>query len=269
MKAAISHPPNYLNKKLLPKVKRNDLNAEVVWTYLVAKKYANNPHLLVEKLCGNNIEQLPENCTIWLESYLYPTRIMKEEQKAWKTCCDLIIGHCDIVKGRKHQIRSNGEWVCVAESKWFDDLHVNPKFPRINQLAQIIDHTLLLHDKNDQHPERVYVVLITPRYFKENQSSSSNRLYWSKYNEYRYDQNQLEKDLRLCPLPFLKHDIDFLISRIKALTLNWVTFEELFGVPSLVDYESGRYRTIRDSWKEVFCEIGEAGVFRGETESPY
>lgn len=261
MQASLFHPSPYVDIQILPAIQKNILSAEVVWSYLVARKYMNDPQALVEKLCGTN-EQLPADSKIWLETYLFPTRIRNEEQNAWKIRSDMAIGHFELAKDRGNQIQSNGEWVCIAESKWFDDIHANGKFPEIYQLSQIIDHALLLHDKKGQFPERVYVTLITPRYFKEKQGKFSDRLYWSKYNDYKFEPGKLENDLHLCPFPFLKHDIETMISRIKVLTLRWVTFEELLGLTNLVeDYVPGKYKVTINSWKKVFFEMGEEELY--------
>ena len=67
----------------------------------------------------------------------------------------------------------------------------------------------------------------------------------------------MEKDLLLCDLPFSEFDFDILINRIDALKLNWVTFEELLGLSNLVeDHIPGKHMTTRDSWEQVFFEMG-------------
>ena len=261
IKSNIYHPAPYLEKQIKPAIKKNNLTAEVVWTYIVARKYEKDQNKLVEKLCGRS-ETLPTNSKIWLETYLYPTRIRQEEKDFWKSRADLSVGHIELATGRKSQIRSSGSWVCIAESKWFDDIHQNPKFPEISQLSQLIDHALLIHGKKGNFPERVYVTLITPQYFKDRLGRFSERNYWNKYQDYKKDIKLLEKDLALCPLSFLKHDLETLINRISVLNLNWVTFEELLGLSNLVeDHIPGKYRTTLDTWKQVFIEMGEEDLF--------
>jgi hypothetical protein len=130
-------------------------------------------------------------------------------------------------------------------------------------LAQIIDHALLLHDSKGKFPEKVYVTLLTPEYFKEGFGKFSHRDYTEKYEEYRNKPGKLENDLKLCPLPFLKHNIETLISRINALKLNWVTFEELLGLPNLVeDHIPDCHRVTIGSWEKVFSEMGRQDLFR-------
>jgi hypothetical protein len=256
MSTSLFHPDPYVDVQIRPAIQKDNLSAEVVWTYLVARKYQENPQTLVNLLCGFD-EALPENPTLWLETYLYPTRIRNEERNAWKIRADMAIGHFGLAEDRNSQIQSNGEWVCIAESKWFDDIHANGKFPEIYQLSQIIDHALLLHGKEGKFPDRVYVTLITPRYFKERQGRFSDRLYWEKYNNYKFEPKKLEQDLRLCQLPFLKHDIEKMVERINKLTLRWVTFEDLLDLPDLLeDHVPGKYRCTYTCWKPIFHKIG-------------
>jgi hypothetical protein len=261
MAKSIFHPAPYVDVQIRPAIQNNNLKAEVVWTYLVARKYENDHQALVDKLCGTG-EQLPRNSKIWLETYLYPTRIRKEENKCWKIRSDLALGHLELSKNKDSQIQSNGDWICIAESKWFDDIHPNSKFPEILQLSQIIDHALLLHDKNGDFPKRVYVTLITPNYFKERLGDFSDRLYWDKYNDYKFEPEKLEEDLRLCPLPFLKHDVETLIDRISALTLRWVTFEELLDLTNLVeDQIPGMHKVTRGHWESIFKAMDEEELY--------
>ncbi len=257
----IFHPVHYVERKIQPELKNENLTAEVLWTYIVARKYEYDQEKLVEKLCGCN-EILPAKSKIWLETSLYPTRIRKEESKCWQTYSDLAIGNIKLVPDRESQIRSDGEWICIAESKWFDDIHKNKCFPEIYQLSQIIDHALLLHNKKGKFPDRVYVTLITPRYFKDQIGKFSEKIYLGKYRDYTENTKFLEKDLGLCPLTFLEHNLEILINRISILKLNWVTFEELLGLSGLVeDHIPGKYRTKRDNWKQVFTEMDREDLF--------
>ena len=257
----ILHPSPYVERQIKPAIKENNMSAEAVWSYIVARKFQKDLPQLTFKLCGND-EYLPANAKIWLEVYLDHSRIWEEEQKWWRSRADLAIGCIQRIKGKEAQIRVDGDWVCIAESKWFDDIHQNSRFPEIFQLSQLIEHALLLHDKNGKFPDRVYVTLITPLYFKDQLGKFSKRNYSNKYIDYISDKKLLEKDLRLCPLPFEKFDLDTLIDRINALKLNWVTFEELLGLSNLVeDRIPGKYRVTRDTWKQVFREIGTEKLF--------
>ncbi|HPD60872.1 MAG TPA: hypothetical protein PKV48_03820 [Thermodesulfobacteriota bacterium] len=243
-------PPLYKMGRICPAIRDNDRTKEVVWTYLVAKRYKKNLSALVKCLCGCE-EKLPDDPNIWLEAYLYPTQRLTEEEKYWKTRADLAIGFLENVPRRENQIRAKGDWLCIAESKWFDDIHKNSRFPETYQLSQLIEHAILLSDINGEFPKRVYVSLITPRYFKERLGQfSRNKVYQSKYECYKSDKKSLEDDLRLCTLHFNEGcDLETLISRIDALRLNWVTFEELLRLSNLVqDHIPGKYKVTRDNW---------------------
>ncbi len=47
--ANILHPAPYVRKQIEPIIKSNTMSAEVVWTYLVARKYQNDMSALVGK----------------------------------------------------------------------------------------------------------------------------------------------------------------------------------------------------------------------------
>jgi len=75
---AIFHPGPYIEKQIAPALKANDLSKEVVWTYLVARKYQYNQGIFAKKICGV-AEELPGEAKIWLEAYLHPTRRTHEK----------------------------------------------------------------------------------------------------------------------------------------------------------------------------------------------
>jgi len=248
-KSTILHPPRYRQMQIAPALRRNELTKEVVWTYLVAKKYENDQPVLVKKLCGVE-EKLPEDPKIYLEAYLHPTRIKMEERKCWLSRSDLAIGCLELVKDRQLMIKAAGEWICIVESKFFSDIDPNFRFPDIFQLSQLIEHALLLHKKRSIPPKRVYVILVTPQYF----TNQMDRMYWQKYHDYTKDPTTLVKDLKLCNLPFLEHDEATLLSRIESLKLRWVTFEKLLDLPEIM--ASGKFQELNfATWKEIFREI--------------
>jgi hypothetical protein len=66
----------------------------------------------------------------------------------------------------------------------------------------------------------------------------------------------------LCPLSFFKHDVETLTRRIGALTLNWITFENLLGLPNLVKHHiPGKFPTTRKTSKQVFGEMKRQDLF--------
>lgn len=257
----IFHPVPYIEKQIAPVLKANDLSKEVVWTYLVARKYQDNQTDLIKKICGVD-EPLPIESKIWLEAYLHPTRKRQEEVKCWRSRADLSVGHLEIVEDRDSQIRANGEWINIVESKWYDDIHPNSKYPEILQLSQLIDHALLLQDTSGNFPKRVYVTLLTPQYFKDKKGPFSARNYQEKFKKYTSSRTALKIDLKLCPLTFLNHNIEILLERIDSLILRWVTFEELLGLPELVSHKiPGKYQTNLLSWKQVFNKIDMSNTY--------
>ncbi len=257
----IFHPAPYLEKQILPVLKDNDLSKEVVWTYIVARKYQDNLAELVKKICGVE-EPLPKDAKIWLEAYLYPTRQKKEELKCWRSRADLSVGYLQLVENRDSQIRSNGKWINIVEAKWYDDIHPNTKYPEILQLSQLIEHALLMHDQAGNFPERVYVTLLTPQYFKDKTEQFSDRAYQEKFEKYKQSSSLLKNDLKLCPLPFLHHNLDVLLGRIDSLILRWVTYEELLGLPKLLSPKvPGKYQNNFLTWQQVFKKIGMSGVY--------
>ncbi len=259
IKMLITHPKLYVDSQIRPAIQGGDLTAEVVWTYLVARKYEKDHETLAGLLRGEHM-MMPSISRIWIEAYLQPTR--HKERDSWKARADLAMGDLEEVKGRKHQIQSSGKyWVCIVESKWYDDIQANAVNNESNQLLKIIEHALLLHDSKGKFPDSVYVTLVTPKYFKEGLGKFSRRDYRTIYDEYNQPE-KLKKALTLCSLPFSKHDLETLISRANALKLNWVTFEELLGLPNLVeDHVPGMHRVTIGSWKEVFFKIGREDLY--------
>jgi len=239
---------NIIRKKLLD----NRISSEITWTYLVGKKYQNNHRKLVNLLCGCD-ETLPEDSNILIEPHLHPTREQKHEKDGWQTVADLVIGWYSMVRGRRFMIRGLGEWICIAESKIFSDIRDATGQDDISQLTKIIDHALLLHDNNKGFPSRVYVTIVTPRYFKERQGKFSKTRLWEKFHQYKDDPGSIASDLRLCDMPFLKHDVETLIDRIKVLRLRWITFERLLNIQNIVeDQIPGKHRITFENWQQIF-----------------
>jgi hypothetical protein len=153
-------------------------------------------------------------------------------------------------------ISGKGDWICIAESKFFSDIRDATNLEGISQLTKIIDHALLLSDKYGNFYSRVYVTIITPRYFKNNQGEFSQTRLWNQFNQYKDNPESLVSDLRLCKLPFRKGcDADTLIDRIPALELRWISFEKLLGVHEIVeDHKPKKFRVLFDSYEEV-CKL--------------
>ena len=251
-------------REILNKFKENNLNIGALWTYLVARHYQYRTEELVFKLCKAK-ESTKDTKSIFLESPLYPTRDFKIFN--WNSKPDLSVGCFKIFKNTVRQLKSDGDWICVAESKWFDEfLEIklgefdrNPNLPAINQFTKLIEHALLLHGKNDNFPKRIYVTLITPKYFKHNFSIKPEKNYRYIFDNYNRDKALLMEDLKRCTAPFLnsKHNFKILNNRVNNLILNWVTFDELLGLKNLVinNNHNNIPKTNRNSWKQIFREL--------------
>jgi hypothetical protein len=219
--SSLIHAKSYVPRKIRPEIRNNNTHAEIVWTYLVGRKYEDDHKTLSKTLCGQE-EIMPADSKIWLEAHLQPTR--QNEGSSWMVCADLSVGHLEKIENLEIQVRSKGSWVCICESKWKADIDVNKHYAGTNQLSKLIDHALLLHDKMGVFPERVYVTLITPQSFR---NGWGLKTYYQVFNKYCSDRKLLEEDLRKCPLDFLDYDTETLVKRLSHLKLNWVTFEEL------------------------------------------
>jgi hypothetical protein len=253
--------------RIICSIRNNNLDDEKAWTYLLAKAYQHNVSELVFRLCGRR-ENISDNSSIYLEARLYPTREKRLERKYWISIPDLSVGCLKKYTKRERQLQSDGEWFCVVESKWFDDFREldlkefdrNNELPKITQFTKLIDHALLLNDGNGNFPDRIYVTLITPKYFKENYSTFPPKNYRRIYCNYDSNGN-LKEDLKRCTIPFLdkSHDnvYNTMVERINYLILNWVTFEDLLGLNNLVvgDPQNKKAKTDRDSWEQVLKEM--------------
>jgi len=257
MDSPLNHPPPYLKNQIRKPFIENKMKREIVWTYIVGRKYENEKsHRDLAKILGVEDEKMPEESKIWLEAYLQPTR--ENEGDSWMTRSDLSIGCLKTIESSELQICSNGNWVCICEAKWNADVHYDKK-DEVNQLAKLIEHALLIHN-HDVYPERVYVTLITPQYFKD---KPKNKDYQNIFSKYQDDKNLILNDLQECKLKFKDNvDYNFLTERLSQLYLNWVTFEELLGLPNLVeDHRLGKYRVTIDSWEKVLMEMGRKDLY--------
>jgi len=255
--SSLMHPCCYLRRKIIPRIVKNKTKEEIVWTYLVARKYENNHRELSRILCSR-YQDIPDKSRIWIEAHLQPTR--QNEGDCWETCADLSMGRLDRIENTKMQVQAGGDWVCICESKWHRDIDEYPD--GTNQLCKIIEHALLLHNKDGSFHNRVYVTLITPKSFKYPTHKFFQRKYQDTFRAYLEDKNSLEEDLRKCHLEFLDYKMKKTVKeRISALELNWVTFEELLQLPNLVEKcIPGKYRVTIDTWEEIFALLSMAGV---------
>lgn len=71
MESSLKHPADHVKVKIGPVIKVNkDMTKEIVWTYLVARKYKNDYENLAEKL-GVKEETMPNEPKIWISDSKY------------------------------------------------------------------------------------------------------------------------------------------------------------------------------------------------------
>jgi hypothetical protein len=230
--------------RLVPRVPSSDsaepeLYDEQVWTFLLACGFAMmgpvGIRALSIALTGNPSLAVPDMTKIWLEGLPIPPR-----KREGNTNLDLAIGCIkrrqtgseDAQRDRVGMGIQYGEstgFICFAEMKWHSDIDTRVTHDkRRNQLARVIENALAFHSEVASQPDAVYVTLVTPGMYRDRYPRS--RLYSYKYDEYRRRPDFLAKDLRDCCLPTRDYDILDICSRIEKLTLNWLTFEELFAL---------------------------------------
>jgi hypothetical protein len=206
---------------------------EQVWTMLVATLFAQaaDPSAIIAKLCGDDSVSAQGPLDIWFEAAPIPPRKGRTGKTEGNTMLDLAFGDvrshrgtgCGIEYGR-HRPHS---WVCFVEAKCLSDCGTRVQYdPLRNQLARVIENLLVFQGKR-QFPERLFFTLLTPRVFKKNPTS---RLYGYKIAEYKNEPKKLLADIDSCPIPCrnnAKYEYPDLSKRVDALTINWVTYEDL------------------------------------------
>ncbi len=209
----------------LAKCEKEDVCAdEQLWTFLAACGYAiggaEGVKKLTKTLTGSDLCQ-PDCAKIWMEVTPFPPR--KGEPN---TYLDLALG--TIAKRGESGIGLGDQspscsWICFCEMKWYGDIATRTKYDiHRNQLARVIENALYFNDSSD-----VYVALVTPKAFKNNDVKS--RLYQYKFEEYnKTDRNCLKKDLDKCILPKRKYP-DNIADRVDKLKLRWPTYDCIFN----------------------------------------
>ena len=250
----IFYPPDYLETEIKKQLLSNDkVDKEKVWTYLIAKKFEYNHSLLIKKLCRQD-EIVPKNSVIWLEAHFDKPREYKDKHPNYgEVIADLSIGFLEKVPNFEARIKSNGDWICIAEAKWGSDDRL--KENKRNQLAKLIESSLLLESNLSKLPEKVYVTLITPKYMTLRHSHFKVK-YFDLFKKYQNNYKNIEYDLE-CEFKFKKYNQSFLEERIRNnLKLNWVTYEELLEIENLMETKiPEKFRTARESWQDVFQEL--------------
>lgn len=208
------------------------LRDEKVWTWLLASVISDSPkkQLLQQMLIGNK-EIIKSDLDFWYEAQPIPPRQGKSKSSEGNSKLDLSFGDIKLRKGTELGIEynKNNGWVCFIEAKLFSDCSTSTSYdPFRNQLARVIENLITFQDSNNTFPEKTYFTLLTPRIFKEQPYS---KLYGYKYFEYQ-DIDKLLQEFELSPIGIRNTNSwkypSNLQERLKSITLNWVTYEEIF-----------------------------------------
>lgn len=213
-------------------LEKSNLNRnEKVWTFLVACLFdrASDQSKMIEKLCGEPLH-LDRHLDIWFEGEPIPPRRGRQGNSEGNTKLDLAFGHImrrePTANGITYDPQQEGFWVCFVEAKCLSDCSTTVSYdPLRNQLARVIEN-LLCFQAEGKFPERIFFTLLTPRIFLK---SPNARLYGYKMREYE-DHEKILADIEQCRIP-RREDSGYsypdLRGRLKALRINWVSYEEL------------------------------------------
>ena len=235
----------YINKK-------DVMNDEKLWTFLLASGYANvglrGIEKLTELLTGKNLK--PNSEKLWFEVLPLPPRA-----KEGNTNLDLAIGQIAQRKDYKSGIQlseSENEWICFCEMKWDSDISTNVNHdPYRNQLIRVIENALTFQNNKNEYANDVFVTLVTPKkYMLENRNSIKTKLYHYKFLEYN-DPNKIDKEINACQMsPYENYGWvypDNITERINKLRLNHKSYDELFNHLSELE-NSDLNNKIMDFW---------------------
>lgn len=209
---------------------KSELKDEQLWTYLVACGYAVAGPKGVAKLAEiltQGLGKTNDSSKIWMEMLPLPPR-----QQEGNTHLDLAVG-C-IVKRESTdsgiELADEAEpWVCFCEMKWDSDIATSVTYdPARNQLARVIENALCFQNKQGKYADKVFVTLVTPVFYLDERPKS--RLYYYKYEDYMKDPQLLSADLDNCLLKKATYYPECIDSRINALKLNWITYDNLFDL---------------------------------------
>jgi hypothetical protein len=220
---------------------------ETLWTYLLADRLECGPDRLeqIRRFCGGRNVDLPPSFDAWVEARPVPARKGTRSNTEGGSRVDLAfgdIGQRPRTEGGIEYAARPGSWVCFVEAKLLSDISTTVAYdPARNQLARVIE-TLLTFQSAGHFPEKLFFTLLTPRYFTTSAERRRSRLYGYKLEEYQRDASAILRDIRLCEFPE-RNDGEFkypasLESRLEALTLSWVTYEDVFSnTPDLRDLD--------------------------------
>lgn len=215
--------------------KKKDYYDEQVWTFMIASGFAFGREHGIQKLgailTGCQDLDIDPGDKIWLEALPLPPR-----EKEGNTNLDMALGRIrrrevqgkgrDEETGNGIEYAGGSGFVCFCEMKWYSDISKSVTHDQHrNQLARVIENALTFQAPGEG-PDKIYVVLVTPKVFRERKPQS--RLYAYKFDEYIKDSGAILADLDGCSLPRRSNAraVD-LAEKLERLHLRWVAYEEL------------------------------------------
>jgi hypothetical protein len=229
---------------------------EIVWTYIVGK-YAEQNKDIYNLISGF---QQDKSHAIYIEGQTL-TPYKKIEGNSY---IDMALGSIGIRAGTESGMKydkSLGSEICFVEAKYLSDLSVKTKHsPVRNQMDRVIENLICFEDSG-QYPKKIVFTLLTPRLFKDNFGS---RLYSYKFHDYTKllskDKNELATRIELKNCKSEKRfkfnkETDFIRNRLKSLSLNWVTYEDVFEIlyPDLKYLDITKLEDAELIWNKITC----------------
>lgn len=228
-----------------------------IWNFLIAYILSNpsSQKKYFPLFCDDSIP-ITSDYDIWLESQPLPPRKGVGKNSEGKTKLDIAFGSIKrrynsgkpTGTGIKYDPDNTDAWICFVEGKFKDRLSTKIVHdPNKNQLTRVVENALCFQG-DDQFPKKLYVVLLTPQAYKND---------LEKFKEYKEKPENIIKDIessqiqRRPPQEDWKYP-DNIEERIKMLTLNWITYEDIIGR----EYNmSDLYLTnLNDKQKEFFSD---------------
>ncbi len=221
----------------------HDFYDEQIWTFLVACGYGiagEHGIARLTKFLTSSNQKPPTNPKIWFE-----VSPISPRKKEGETYIDLALGTITAREGSGAGIElenAESSWICFCEMKWYNDIAVSVTHDiHRNQLARVIENAICFQ-KPGKYAEKVFVTLVTPSIFRS--ANLKSRLYQYKFEEYDRNRTCLIDDLNKCILE--RNDQSDLNQRVRSLSLQWATYDELFeNFP-----DSAITKELKDFWQK-------------------
>lgn len=223
---------------------------EKVWNFLIAD-ILSNPSFLKQFFTSINDDSISikPNYDIWLESQPISPRKYKNKNTERNTHIDIAfgcikqrnqIGKKQLAKsGIKYELFNNDGWICFIEGKFESKLSEGTTYdPCKNQLTRVVENALCFQGEGC-FPEKLYVVLLTPKIYRNDVKKN----YVEKLKEYTDEPRNILTDIesskiqRRTPVDDWRYP-DNIDDRIQCLRpLKHLSYEEIikqaYGIPKI------------------------------------